>query len=210
MSALEGRIARLAFDAGRRPDAVLVHGTAAASITTLRFGSHTEFAFALMCQRLMQHSPLWQARPRCPIQGWRPDAVVLLSSEIIHPDMHASLACQHLMHENGRLLQGSGQTPYLGMADGHTVASIDVITSSSTTYAQPSFRCQRQTHDPVRPLQGAGQTPFSRMADGRAVLRSSVREFLASEALAALGIPTTRALSLVLTGDQVMRDMFYK
>lgn len=48
------------------------------------------------------------------------------------------------------------------------------------------------------------------MADGRAVLRSSVREFIASEAMSALGIPTTRALSLVTTGDQVMRDMFYK
>ena len=42
------------------------------------------------------------------------------------------------------------------------------------------------------------------------MLRSSVREFVASEALAALGIPTTRALSLVTTGAKVMRDMFYK
>ena len=41
-------------------------------------------------------------------------------------------------------------------------------------------------------------------------MRSSVREFLASEAMAALGVPTTRALSLVATGDAVMRDMFYK
>ena len=46
-------------------------------------------------------------------------------------------------------------------------------------------------------LKGAGQTPYSRRADGRAVLRSSVREFLCSEAMFHLGIPTTRALSLV-------------
>ena len=58
-------------------------------------------------------------------------------------------------------------------------------------------------------LKGAGQTPYSRTADGRAVLRSSVREFLCSEAMHHLGVPTTRALSLVATGEPVVRDMFY-
>jgi uncharacterized protein YdiU (UPF0061 family) len=58
-------------------------------------------------------------------------------------------------------------------------------------------------------LKGAGPTPYSRTADGLAVLRSSVREFLCSEAMAHLGVPTTRALSLVSTGEQVERDMFY-
>jgi uncharacterized protein YdiU (UPF0061 family) len=58
-------------------------------------------------------------------------------------------------------------------------------------------------------LKGAGGTPYSRFADGRAVLRSSVREFLVSEAMHHLGVPTTRALSLVGTGEQVIRDMFY-
>ncbi|WP_419838145.1 protein adenylyltransferase SelO [Candidatus Poriferisodalis sp.] len=58
-------------------------------------------------------------------------------------------------------------------------------------------------------LKGAGPTPYSRTADGLAVLRSSVREFLCSEAMAHLGVPTTRALSLVGTGDMVMRDMLY-
>jgi protein adenylyltransferase len=58
-------------------------------------------------------------------------------------------------------------------------------------------------------LKGAGPTPYSRSADGLAVLRSSVREFLCSEAMYHLGIPTTRALSLVLTGEEVLRDMFY-
>lgn len=58
-------------------------------------------------------------------------------------------------------------------------------------------------------LKGAGPTPYSRRGDGRAVLRSSVREFLCSEAMHHLGVPTTRALSLVGTGDSVMRDMFY-
>ena len=58
-------------------------------------------------------------------------------------------------------------------------------------------------------LKGAGRTPYSRSGDGRAVLRSSIREFLCSEAMYPLGVPTTRALSLCTTGDQVMRDMFY-
>ncbi|KRE86907.1 hypothetical protein ASG75_01690 [Rhodanobacter sp. Soil772] len=58
-------------------------------------------------------------------------------------------------------------------------------------------------------LKGAGLTPYSRGADGRAVLRSSVREFLCSEAMHHLGVPTTRALSLVGTGEAVLRDMFY-
>jgi uncharacterized protein YdiU (UPF0061 family) len=58
-------------------------------------------------------------------------------------------------------------------------------------------------------LKGAGPTPYSRTADGRAVLRSSVREFLCSEAMHHLGVPTTRALSLVTTGERVVRDMFY-
>jgi serine/tyrosine/threonine adenylyltransferase len=58
-------------------------------------------------------------------------------------------------------------------------------------------------------LKGAGPTPYARTADGRAVLRSSVREFLCSEAMHHLGVPTTRALCLVGTGERVVRDMFY-
>jgi uncharacterized protein YdiU (UPF0061 family) len=58
-------------------------------------------------------------------------------------------------------------------------------------------------------LKGAGPTPYSRQADGLAVLRSSIREFLCSEAMHHLGIPTTRALSVITTGELVERDMFY-
>ncbi|MCM5569226.1 YdiU family protein [Burkholderiaceae bacterium FT117] len=55
-------------------------------------------------------------------------------------------------------------------------------------------------------LKGAGRTPFSRGADGRAVLRSSIREFLCSEAMHGLGIPTTRALALVASDEPVFRE----
>ena len=55
-------------------------------------------------------------------------------------------------------------------------------------------------------LKGAGQTPYSRMGDGRAVLRSSIREFLASEALYALGIPSSRALCVIGSSTPVWRE----
>ena len=58
-------------------------------------------------------------------------------------------------------------------------------------------------------LKGSGMTPYSRTADGKAVLRSSIREFLCSEAMFHLGVPTTRALSLVTTGEDVVRDIMY-
>jgi uncharacterized protein YdiU (UPF0061 family) len=58
-------------------------------------------------------------------------------------------------------------------------------------------------------LKGAGETPYSRTADGLAVLRSSIREYLCSEAMFHLGVPTTRALSLSLSGDEVLRDILY-
>ena len=58
-------------------------------------------------------------------------------------------------------------------------------------------------------LKGAGRTPYSRQGDGLAVLRSSIREYLCSEAMHHLGIPTTRALCLMETGDEVLRDMLY-
>jgi serine/tyrosine/threonine adenylyltransferase len=58
-------------------------------------------------------------------------------------------------------------------------------------------------------LKGAGLTPYSRTADGRAVLRSSIREYLCSEAMWGLGIPTTRAASLVVSDSKVIRDKLY-
>ncbi|XP_062813051.1 protein adenylyltransferase SelO isoform X1 [Anolis carolinensis] len=58
-------------------------------------------------------------------------------------------------------------------------------------------------------LKGSGRTPYSRNGDGRAVLHSSVREFLGSEAVHYLGIPTSRAASLVVSDDDVWRDRLY-
>ena len=81
------------------------------------------------------------------------------------------------------------------LGDGRAIALGEVVASDGS-------------HQTLQ-LKGSGPTPYSRNADGRAVLRSSIREFLCSEAMFHLGVPTTRALSLTSTGDPVMRDMFY-
>ena len=80
------------------------------------------------------------------------------------------------------------------LGDGRAITLGEVQTESGTLELQ---------------LKGAGLTPYSRTADGKAVLRSSIREFLCSEAMHHLGVPTTRALSLVSTGEQVVRDVLY-
>ena len=66
-------------------------------------------------------------------------------------------------------------------------------------YASPQATLEIQ-------LKGAGKTPYSRMGDGRAVLRSSIREYLCSEAMAGLGIPTTRALCLTASPLPILRE----
>ena len=81
------------------------------------------------------------------------------------------------------------------LGDGRAINLGDVVTSDRGRYAMQ--------------LKGAGPTPYSRTADGLAVLRSSLREFLCSEAMHHLGVPTTRALSLTLTGEEVVRDILY-
>jgi len=71
------------------------------------------------------------------------------------------------------------------------------------------FEIEHQNKHWSLQLKGAGETPYSRSADGLAVLRSSIREHLCSEAMHYLGIPTTRSLSLALSGDDVLRDVMY-
>ncbi len=71
------------------------------------------------------------------------------------------------------------------------------------------FEIEHQNRNWKIQLKGAGETPYSRTADGLAVLRSSIREYLCSEAMHHLGIATTRALSLSVSGDAVLRDIMY-
>jgi serine/tyrosine/threonine adenylyltransferase len=113
-------------------------------------------------------------------------AVEVLAGNRLLPGMRPFAAC-YGGHQFG---QWAGQ-----LGDGRAISLAEVVSPTGQ-------RWELQ-------LKGAGPTPYSRRADGRAVLRSSLREFLCSEAMYSLGIPTTRALSLVTTGDDVVRDMFY-
>lgn len=121
------------------------------------------------------------------------------------PDAHATETFTAVLSGN-RLLPGMAPhaTCYGGHQFGHWAGQLGdgrAINLGETRSVSGEY-CTLQ-------LKGAGRTPYSRTADGLAVLRSSVREFLCSEAMHHLGVPTTRALSLITTGQTVIRDMFY-
>ena len=134
--------------------------------------------------------------------GWSPEAAALLDL----PPQPRDAARYAEVFAGNRMLPGMDPiaTCYGGhqfgnwagqLGDGRAINLGEVVNS----------RRERWTLQ----LKGAGPTPYSRTADGLAVLRSSLREFLCSEAMFHLGVPTTRALSLVLTGEQVVRDILY-
>ena len=101
-----------------------------------------------------------------------------------------------------------GMDPYAMCYGGHQFGNWAGQLGDGRAIALGEVRARRGEHLTLQ-LKGAGPTPYSRTADGLAVLRSSIREFLCSEAMHHLGVPTTRALSLCLTGELVVRDMFY-
>ncbi|MDP4006005.1 YdiU family protein [Methylobacterium sp. NEAU K] len=100
------------------------------------------------------------------------------------PDGAAPLAAAYAGHQFGQFV------PQLG--DGRAILLGEVVDRAGR-------RCDIQ-------LKGSGPTPFSRRGDGRAALGPVLREYLVSEAMAALGIPTTRALAAVATGEPVVRE----
>lgn len=111
-----------------------------------------------------------------------------------------------------RLFTGSesaiGTTPYAMRYGGHQFGNWAGQLGDGRAIALGEVTDKKNQHWTLQ-LKGAGPTPYSRQGDGFAVLRSSVREYLCSEAMFHLGIPTTRSLSLCLTGDRVERDIFY-
>jgi uncharacterized protein YdiU (UPF0061 family) len=123
-----------------------------------------------------------------------------LAQEVSHSDEFLQLFCGNNLLKNMRpyaMCYGGHQFgQWAGqLGDGRAILLGDVINRSGQRWSLQ--------------LKGAGLTPYSRRADGLAVLRSSLREYLCSEAMFHLGVPTTRALSLVLTGESIVRDMFY-
>lgn len=101
-----------------------------------------------------------------------------------------------------------GMDPYAACYGGHQFGNWAGQLGDGRAINLGELKTSQETFYTLQ-LKGAGLTPYSRTADGLAVLRSSVREFLCSEAMYHLGVPTTRALSLCLTGEHVVRDMFY-
>ena len=149
-------------------------------------------AFFTEMQPTAMRDPHWVARSTgCAADlGWSeawwqtatPDALQVFSGNAQWPGMRplASVYSGHQFgHWAGQL--GDGRALWLG----------EINTPSGAMELQ---------------LKGAGLTPYSRMGDGRAVLRSSIREFLCSEAMHALGIPTTRALCITGSALPVMRE----
>ncbi|MCG6204430.1 YdiU family protein [Rhodopseudomonas sp. HC1] len=112
-----------------------------------------------------------------------PEGTAVLAGARV-PEGAASIALAYAGHQFGQFV------PQLG--DGRAVLLGEVIDKDGV---------RRDIQ-----LKGSGRTPFSRMGDGRAALGPVLREYIVSEAMAALGVPTTRSLAAVLTGEQVIRD----
>ena len=133
-----------------------------------------------------------------------PNPVLRLWSEEMASELGLDVAEEGLLGGNGKAV---GMNPYAQRYGGHQFGNWAgqlgdgrAITLGEVDTGEGVLELQ---------LKGSGKTPYSRFADGRAVLRSSIREFLCSEAMHHLGVPTTRALSLVTTGEEVMRDVMY-
>jgi len=118
-----------------------------------------------------------------PAQGRRPEFLRLAAGSASFASIEP-FAAVYAGHQFGSFV------PQLG--DGRAITLAEVCTSAGEHYEWQ--------------LKGAGLTAFSRFADGRAVLRSTVREYLCSEAMAALGIPTTRALAIAGSNEPVYRE----
>ncbi|MFN3785401.1 MAG: protein adenylyltransferase SelO [Thiothrix sp.] len=153
------------------------------------------------------HGALWSAVQPTPVSkprllAYSPEVAALLGwqeSDVTDPQFTAVFAGNQLL---------AGMQPYAANYGGHQFGGwAGQLGDGRAISLGEVLNAQGQRWE--LQLKGAGPTPYSRRADGRAVLRSSVREFLCSEAMHHLGIPTTRALSLIATGDGVVRDMFY-
>ncbi len=144
--------------------------------------------------------PLTVPAPR--IIAWSPEVSAQLG---LDDDVWASDEAAEVFSGN-RILPGSD--PHAANYGGHQFGQWAGQLGDGRAIALGEVIDRDGNHQTLQ-LKGAGPTPYSRRADGLAVLRSSIREFLCSEAMHHLGVPTTRALSLALTGNQVMRDMLY-
>ena len=146
------------------------------------------------------------SRPACALIGVDParlqsrEAVAVLAGNARLPGSKP-LAAVYAGHQfgiwAGRL--GDGRAHLLGDTPARGASGYTALGGGSDQDLLDFDRWELQ-------LKGSGSTPYSRLADGRAVLRSSIREFLCSEAMAALGIPTTRAMAVAGSDVPVFRE----
>lgn len=131
----------------------------------------------------------------------RPDFVEYFGGNKLIPGSDPAAHC-YCGHQFGSF---AGQ-----LGDGAAMLLGEVVVDEDTVSgrAQSQASQQRQRRIELQ-FKGSGKTPYSRTADGRKVLRSSLREFLCSEAFHALGVPTTRAGTVVTSDTKVVRDIFY-
>ena len=127
--------------------------------------------------------PLAEQLGLVPAELSSPDGVAVLAGNRV-PDGAEPMALAYAGHQFGNFVPqlGDGRANLLGEVVGRDGRRRDLQ------------------------LKGSGRTPFSRGGDGRAALGPVLREYLVSEAMAALGVPTTRALAAVITGDTVARE----
>jgi uncharacterized protein YdiU (UPF0061 family) len=142
-----------------------------------------------------------------PVKAPRTLAVAREVAELLDltPDFTASAEFAEVFAGNRAL---PGMDPIAACYGGHQFGTWAGQLGDGRAISLGELKNLRGEHWELQ-LKGAGPTPYSRRADGRAVLRSSLREFLCSEAMHHLGIPTTRALALVATGEDVVRDLLY-
>ena len=113
-----------------------------------------------------------------------------------NPEFHQDLSGERALTHGAPLAM-----LYAGHQFGHFVPQLGdgraIMLGETTTLAGQKWELQ---------LKGSGLTPYSRQGDGRAVLRSTIREYLCSEAMAGLGIPTSRALAMVRSDEEIYRE----
>lgn len=157
--------------------------------------------------QLLAHSPDLAAELGIPAGWWHTEqaAQVLTGNRLLPGSQpYATVYSGHQfgvwagqLGDGRAIVLGEVLGEVQGQALNETAASTDTGAAGATAPAIPGWELQ---------LKGAGRTPYSRRGDGRAVLRSSIREFLCSEAMHALGIPTTRALSLTGSPASIYRE----
>ncbi|XP_030625251.1 uncharacterized protein LOC115808117 [Chanos chanos] len=191
---------------------------------SLSSSNRTHFPLSLSCRKLIDALPLDEIDgnfvrtvKRCifsksqPTKLLGPLTLAAVSRDVLEHilDLHLSVTqSEDFVHymSGGKLLPGS--VPLAHRYGGHQFGYWAGQLGDGRAHLLGAYVNKKGERWELQ-LKGSGKTPYSRSGDGRAVIRSSVREFLCSEAMHFLGIPTSRALSLIVSEEPVWRDQFY-